>query len=129
MLGSRENNPLLHRNLRGLVIGKSGRGKTTATFNLLLQADCLDYNHVYVFGKSLHQQEYKVLRKGLDAGLSKHQISNLFSSQGALHTANIYLLLQPLKHLVVNVMERYHHHLSVLALMEKLKRRRRRTFL
>ena len=39
-------------------------------------------------GKSLHQQEYKVLRKGLDAGLSKQQISNLFNSQGALRTEN-----------------------------------------
>ena len=42
-----------------------------------------------MIGNSLHQQEYKFLRKGLDAGLSKHQISNLFNSQGALHTANI----------------------------------------
>ena len=33
----RENNPLLPRNLRGLVIGKSGCGKTTAIFNHLLQ--------------------------------------------------------------------------------------------
>ena len=33
--------------------------------------------------------EYKVLRKGTEAGLSKQQISNLFSSQGALRTANI----------------------------------------
>ena len=51
-------------------------------FNLLLQPDWLDYNHLYVFGKSLHQQEYKVLRKGL--GLSKQQISNVFNSQVAL---------------------------------------------
>ena len=29
-----------------------------------------------MFGKSLYQQEYKVLRKGLEAGLSKQQISN-----------------------------------------------------
>ena len=42
-----------------------------------------------MFGKSLHQQEYKVLRKVLDAGLSKLQISNLFNSQGAIYTANI----------------------------------------
>ena len=86
---SRENNPLLPRNMRGLVIGKSGCGKATTIFNLLLQPGWLNYNHLYVFGKSLHQQEYKVLRKGLDAGLSNYQISNLFSSQGALHTANI----------------------------------------
>ena len=31
-----ENNPLLHRNLQGLVIGKRGCGKTTVVFNLLL---------------------------------------------------------------------------------------------
>ena len=67
----RENNPLLPRNLRGLVIGKSGCGKTTVIFSLLLQSGWLEYNHLYVSGKSLHQQEYKVLRKGLNADLSK----------------------------------------------------------
>ena len=50
----------------------------------MLQPGWLDYNHLYVFGKSLHQQEYKFLRKGLHAGLSKQQISNLFNSQEAL---------------------------------------------
>ena len=44
----------------------------------------LDYNHIYVFGKSLHQQEYKVLRKGLEAGLSKQQISNVFNRKEQL---------------------------------------------
>ena len=78
-----KNNTLLPRNLRGLVIGKSGCGKTTVIINLLLQPGWLEYNHLYVFGKSLHQQEYKVLRKGLDAGLSKQQISNLFKIQDA----------------------------------------------
>ena len=43
-----------------------------------------------MFGKSLHQQEYKVLRKGLDDGLSKQQISNLFNSQEVL--GNLYPL-------------------------------------
>ena len=62
----------------------SGCGKTTVIFNLLLQSGWLDYNRLHVFGKSLHQQEYKVLRKGLDASLSKHQFSNLFNSQEAL---------------------------------------------
>ena len=54
------------------------------TFNLLLQSGWLDYNHLYVFGKSLHQQEYKVLRKVLEASLSKQQVSNLSNSQEAL---------------------------------------------
>ena len=65
-------------------------------FNLLFQPDLLDYNHLYVFGKSLHQQEYKVL----GAGLSKQQISNLFNSQEAL---GIYHLSLPLKNIVVYV--------------------------
>ena len=63
----RENNPLLPQILRGLVIGKSGCGKTTVIFNLLLQPGWSDYN-LYVFGKIPHQQEYKVLRKDLEAG-------------------------------------------------------------
>ena len=86
---SRENNPLLTRNVRGLVIGKCGRGKTTVIFNLLLQPNWLDYNHLYVFAKSLYQQEYKVLQKGFEAGLSKQQISNVFANQEALREANI----------------------------------------
>ena len=36
-----------------------------------------------------YKQEYKVLRKGLEAGLSKEQISNLLNSQGTLRTAYI----------------------------------------
>ena len=33
---------------------------------------------------SLHQQEYKVLRKGFEGGLSKQQIFNVFNSQEML---------------------------------------------
>ena len=42
----RENNPLLPQSLRRLVIGKSGCGKTTVIFNLLLQPGRMDYNHL-----------------------------------------------------------------------------------
>ena len=41
---------------------------------------------MYVFGKSLHQQEYKVLRKGFEGGFSKQQISNVFNSQEVLQS-------------------------------------------
>ena len=61
----RNNNPLLPSNIRGLIIGKSNCGKTTLLLNLLLQPNWLDFNHLYVFGKTLHQQEYQILKKGL----------------------------------------------------------------
>ena len=48
---------------------------------MLLQPDWLDYNHLYVFGKSLHQTEYKVLKKAFEGGLTKSQISNVFTHQ------------------------------------------------
>ena len=85
----RENSPLLPQNIRGLIVGKSNCGKTTLLLNLLLQPDWLDYNHLYVFGKSLHQQEYRVLKRGLEAGLSKRQISNLFLQQDLLAKVNL----------------------------------------
>ena len=86
---NRQNSPLLPKNIRGLIVGKSNCGKTTLLLNLLLQSGWLDYNHLYVFGKSLHQKEYKILRKGFEEGLSKRQISNLFHQQDVLAKANI----------------------------------------
>ena len=41
---------------------------------------------MYVFGKSLHQQECKILRKGFEGGLSKRQIFNVFNSQEMLQS-------------------------------------------
>ena len=75
---NRGNNPLLPPNVRGLIVGKSNCGKTVLLLNLLLNDDWLDYNNLLVFGNSLHQKEYKVLKKGFELKLSKKQISNLF---------------------------------------------------
>ena len=77
----RNNNPLLPNNIRGLIIGKSNCGKTTLLLNLLLQPSWLDYNHLYVFGNTLHQQEYRIMKKGFDMGLSKQQVANIFKNQ------------------------------------------------
>ena len=78
---TRHNSPLLPEDIRGLIVGKSGCGKTTLILNLLLNPGWLDYDHLFVFGRSLHQREYVILKKGLEAGLSKEQISNLFHNQ------------------------------------------------
>ena len=87
--GRRVNSPLLPSNIRGLIIGKSNCGKTTLLLNLLLQPDWLDYNHLYVFGKSLHQQEYQILKKGFESGLSKAQVANIFLHQSTLSKVHL----------------------------------------
>ena len=45
------NNPLLPRSMRGIIVGKSGCGKTTLLLNLLLRPGWLDYDNLCVFGK------------------------------------------------------------------------------
>jgi len=59
---AKKNHSILPRSLRDLIVGKSGCGKTTLLLNLLLQPDWLDYSKLSVFGKSLFQPEYKILR-------------------------------------------------------------------
>ena len=56
-LSNRFNNPLLPRSIRGLIVGKSGCGKTTLLLNLLLNPGWLDYDNLFIFGKSLFQPE------------------------------------------------------------------------
>ena len=60
-LSKRCNHPLLPQGIRGLIIGKSGCGKTRLLINLLLLPGWLDYNNINIFGKSLFQPEYHIL--------------------------------------------------------------------
>ena len=76
-----QNNPLLPSSLRGLIVGRSNSGKTVLLLNLLLRDGWLDYNNLLVFGNSLHQEEYQILKKGFDIGLEKRQVLNVFKSQ------------------------------------------------
>ena len=50
VMSNRFNSQLLPRSIRGLLIGKSGCGKTTLLLNLLLRPGWLDYNILQVFG-------------------------------------------------------------------------------
>ena len=60
---TRQNNSLLPSSLRGLIVGRSNCGKTILLLNLLLRKDWLDYNNLLIFGNSLHQEEYQILKK------------------------------------------------------------------
>ena len=83
---NRRNSFLLPRSIRGLLIGKSGGGKTTLLTFLLLNPNTLDYDNIIVRGKSLQQPEYKVLKAALEKGLSKEQIRILFQRQNEVES-------------------------------------------
>ena len=60
---NRNNSPLSPEDRRGLIVGKSNCGKTTLIINLLLNPGQLDYDHLFVSGRSFHQKEYVILKK------------------------------------------------------------------
>ena len=76
-----KNNPLVPNHLRALIVGKSNCGKTTLLVNFLLEPNWLDYTHLYVFGRSLHQREYQIIKKGFQNGLLKEQVANIFHNK------------------------------------------------
>ena len=88
-LSKRFNNLLLPRSIRGLIVGKSGCGKTTLLLNLLLKPGWLDYDTLFVFGKSLFQPEYKILRTAFAEGLPKEYILRLFDMRNRIQNSQM----------------------------------------
>ena len=60
------NHSPLPKVIRGLIIGKSGCGKTTLIIILLLRPGWLDYNNIHIFGKSIFQPGYHILKKAFE---------------------------------------------------------------
>ena len=77
----RQNSFLLPKDIRGLIVGRSSSGKTVSLFHLLLTPGLLDYDVLYVCGRSLHQKEYEIMQRAFQKGMSKGQIEVLFSRQ------------------------------------------------
>ena len=85
----RFNNPLLPRSIRGIIIGKSSCGKTTLLLNLLLRLGWLDYDNLCVFGKSLFQPEYQILKKAFEENLPKECILRLFNMRDEIQNSQM----------------------------------------
>ena len=89
VISKRFNNPLLPRSIRGIIVGKSGCGKTTLLLNLLLRPAWLDYHNLCVFGKSLFQHEYRILKKAFEENLPKECILRLFNMRDLIRNSQI----------------------------------------
>ena len=92
-LSKRCNHPLLPKCIRGLVIAKSGCGKTTLLINLILRPGWLDYNNINIFGKSLFQPECHILKKAFEEKLPKEVIIRLFENQSEITDFSISPIL------------------------------------
>ena len=72
------NHSLLPKGIRGLIIGKSGCGKTTLLINLLLRPGWLDNNNINIFGKNLFQP---YSQESFEEKLPKEVIIRLFETK------------------------------------------------
>ena len=74
----RKNHFLLPNSIRALLVGHSNCGKSTIMNTLLLRPGYFDYQNLLIFGKSLHQIEYQIMKSAFEKGLSKSQIQVIF---------------------------------------------------
>ena len=64
-----------------LIVGASGCKKPCLLMRLLLEHNLLNYDKLYVFARTLYQQQYQVLKVGMENGLPKDDIVQLLHSQ------------------------------------------------
>ena len=76
-----------------MIIGKSGCDNTTLLIKLLLRSGWLDYNNINIFGKSLFQPEYHILKKAFEEKLPKEVIIRLFENQTEITNLGISSIL------------------------------------
>ena len=72
-----------------MIINKSGCDRTTLLINHLLHSGWLDYNNINIFGKSLFQPEYHILKKAFEEKLSKEVIIKLSENQNEITDLSI----------------------------------------
>ena len=86
----RFNNPLFPKSIRGILVKKSACGKTTLLLNFLLGPGWLNYNNLCVFGMSLFQPEYRILKKAFEEQLPEESILRLFENHNAVESFTGY---------------------------------------
>ena len=92
-LSKRCNHFQLPKGIRRMITGKSGCGKTTLLINLLLRPGWLDYNNITIFGKSLFQPDYHILKKAFEEKLPKDVIIRLLENQNEIMDLGVSTIL------------------------------------
>ena len=85
---TRKNSEFFPKNIKALIIGKTGSGKTNFLMHCLLCPDWLDYEDLYVFCTSMTQPEYKILKGAFEKGLTKEAVFALFQNQKKIREKN-----------------------------------------
>ena len=84
----RKHSEVFPESFRCLIIGQSGSGKTALLMRMLLEENLLDFNKLYVFGRSLHQPEYQLLKCGFDNKLNKTSIVDILNHSSRINEEN-----------------------------------------
>ena len=75
---NKQHSYLLPRDIRAIIVGKSGAGKSVFLTYLLLEPGMLDYDNLVVCGPSLHQPLYNIMNRGFSKNMSKKQVRGCF---------------------------------------------------
>ena len=84
---NRQHSPLLPRDIRAIIVGKSGAGKSVFLTYLLLEPDMMDYDNLIVCGPSLHQPLYNIMDRAFAMNLSKDQVRHTVTNQDYVENA------------------------------------------
>ena len=85
---SRNHSEAFPESIRCLIVGPSGSGKRALLMRMLLEDGLLDYNKLFVFGRSLHQPEYQILKAGFDNQLPKSEIVEILKHESLINEHN-----------------------------------------
>lgn len=76
---NRKNSPIMPKDIRCMIVGTSGCGKTSLLSQMLLEEGLLDYEKLIICCPMIEQDSYKFVIDGFSSGCGKAILSHLVS--------------------------------------------------